>query len=105
MMQYEDLRSYCVKKEAFVDKLRAEIANLQEKLQVQRDENNKLDAQIDKLEKDIENEQEAYKDLKRDANELRLSNSIKDRENETLQKSISDQAVRISELVEEAKEA
>lgn len=104
-MLYEDLRSHCVKKHAYAGELLAEIENLKEKLQVQKEENEALDRQIAKQEEAIEAEQEAYKELKNDANELRLQHAVKESDLEKAHKQLADHANRIAELALEARKA
>lgn len=53
----------------------------------------------------METEQDQYAQLKRDANELRLENSLKAKESESLGNIITDQGKRIAEYIEEQKKA
>lgn len=45
-MLYEDLRSHCVKSHKSTLRLEAEMSDLKEELQVQKDENDGLDKQV-----------------------------------------------------------
>ena len=104
-MLYEDLRSHCVKRHEYAQRLEAEIESLKEQLQVQKEENEALDKQIATQEQEMESEKEAYKELKNAANELRLQNAVKDQDLEKVNKKLVESADRIAELVVEARKA
>ena len=50
MMEYEDLRSWCVTKYEELTKLNQTVQDLRDKLKTQKEENNALDVRIEKLE-------------------------------------------------------